>query len=407
MGKLTQIRIRTLSKPGRYGDGDGLWLQVRDATRRAWLFRYRMHGRARAMGLGPLLDVGLGEAREAARECRRLVRRGLDPIEHRRTERAAGRLAAGHVFRDVIEQYIKAHQGAWRNDKHRAQWRSSLTAYALPYFGDRPIAAIETGDVTAALEPIWSTLPETASRLRGRIEAVLDFAKARGWRNGENPARWRGHLKNLLPSRAKLARVKHHPALPYSEMSEFMAELRQQAGMGALALQFTVLTAARTGEVIGARWSEIDQQRHLWIVPAERMKAAREHRVPLSDAALAVLKVAKTGSKPDAFIFPGPTAGKGLSNMAMNAVLRRMDRTDITVHGMRSAFRDWAAEATGYPREVAEAALAHTLSDKVEAAYRRRDLLAKRARLMADWATYCKRRNVSGSVVPMRTRRSV
>jgi integrase len=274
--------------------------------------------------------------------------------------------------------------------------------------GDRPVAVVDTGDVTAALEPIWTAKPETASRLRGRIEAVLDFAKARGWREGENPARWRGHLKNLLPARAKIARVKHHAALAYIEVGEFMAELRRQEGVAAQALQFTILTAARTGEIIGARWLEIDRARQLWSVPAERMKGGREHRVPLSDAALAVLdKMGKLrdDKAQDAFVFPGGRAENGLSNMGMATVLKRMSRDDITVHGFRSCFRDWAAETTSYAREVAEAALAHTLSDKVEAAYRRGDLLAKRARLMDDWAAYCLRPKKAAGVVPINSGR--
>jgi integrase len=402
MGKLSALRIKSLVRPGRYGDGDGLWLQVRDAERRAWLFRYRWHGRARAMGLGPLADVALADAREAARECRALLRKGLDPIEHRRAQRAAEQLAASPPFKTVFELYLAAHEAGWRNDKHKAQWRSTLESYALPKLGTRPVSEVATGDVTAVLQPIWTKLPETANRLRGRLEAVLDFAKARGWRSGDNPARWRGHLNNLLPSRAKLAKVKHHAALPYADVAGFVTALRKQPGIAAKALEFAILTAARTGEVIGARWSEIDQARALWTVPAERMKSGREHRLPLSDRAREILEeMNELGGE---YVFPGGKPDAPLSNMAMTAVLRRMKRTDITVHGFRSTFRDWAAETTGYAREVAEAALAHTLKDRVEAAYKRGDLLEKRRRLMADWSTYCADSRPRRGVVALKRR---
>lgn len=404
MGKLTQLRINRLGKPGRYGDGDGLWLQVRDMERRAWLFRYRRLGRARAMGLGPLTEVSLAEARDAASECRRLLRQGIDPIEQRRNQKVAQQLASGRRFRDVVDLYIAAHESSWRNEKHRAQWRSTLETYAIPKFGNRAVASIDTGDVTSALEPIWTKLPETAGRLRGRIEAVLDFAKARGWRDGENPARWRGHLSNLLANVSRVARIKHHPALPYVDVGSFMSALRKQSGVSAKALDFAILTAARTGEVIGARWSEVDLKQKLWTVPADRMKSGKEHRVPLSGAALEILREmsgVRPGSRqPADFVFPGRK--NGLSNMSLTAVLKRMKRDEITVHGFRSTFRDWAAEQTAYPREVAEAALAHTLSDRVEAAYRRGDLLAKRAQLMSDWARYCAQPRQRGNVVPIR-----
>jgi integrase len=274
---------------------------------------------------------------------------------------------------------------------HRAQWRSTLETYAYPVFGDRPVTEIGVGDVMRVLEPIWREKAETASRLRGRIESVLDYATARGWRTGDNPARWRGHLQNLLPARGKIARVNHHAALPWRDMAAFMTELRQQEGVGATALQFAILTAARTGEVIGARWSEIGVTEAVWTVPAERMKAHRLHRVPLTAPALAVLQRMEPGRPVDGdgYVFPGGRRGQPLSNMSLAAVLKRMRRSDLTVHGFRSTFRDWAAEATHYPREVAEAALAHTLRDKVEAAYRRGDLFDKRRRLMDEWASYC------------------
>ncbi len=390
--KLTVLGVKRLTKPGRYGDGGGLWLQVRDAERRSWLFRYALHGKARQMGLGPLQDVSLAEAREAAATCRRLLREGMDPLEHRRAARAGAARAHGLTFREVAERYVAANEGAWRNEKHRYQWRATLeTAHAV--FGGRPVASIATGDVTAVLEPIWRTKTETAKRLRGRIEAVLDYATAQGWRSGENPARWRGHLSNILPPPRRIARVEHHAALPWPEVAAFMAELRGEAGVAARALEFTILTAARTGETLGATWSEVDLDAALWTVPARRMKAGKEHRVPLPAAAVQVLRgmlpLRGVGGGGD-WVFPGGRAGKPLSNMSMAMLLRRMGRGGLTVHGFRSTFRDWCVEATAHPREVAEQALAHALPDKVEAAYRRGNMLEKRRRLMEEWATFCK-----------------
>jgi integrase len=405
-GKLTALAVRKLVKPGRYGDGGGLWLQVREGGRRSWLLRYMLAGRAREMGLGAEADVSLAEARELAREARKLARAGRDPIEQRRELRRAGQ-GAGMTFRDVALLYIAAHEGTWRNDKHRAQWTSTLETYAYPVLGSLPVPAVDTGAVLRVLEPIWREKPETASRLRGRIESVLDYARARGWCEGDNPARWRGHLANLMPSRAKVAAVQHHAALPWQAAPAFMAQLGTQEGLAAKALAFTVLTAARTGEALGATWGELDLDAPAWTVPAGHMKAGREHRVPLSGPALALLRALRPeDAQSGVFVFPGARAGKSLSNMAMTAVLRRMKRGDLTVHGFRSTFRDWCAEQTAYPREVAEAALAHTLRDKVEAAYRRRgDLFERRARLMAEWAGYLARPATPAEVVPMRRSR--
>ena len=405
-GKISAAKLRTFLAPGVYGDGGGLYLRVRDGERRTWLFRYKLHGKARWMGLGALTDVSLAEAREAAMAARKLVRQSVDPIEARRARRAEQAAKAGlNTFQEVAEAYIAAHEASWKNAKHRQQWRNTLDAYAFPILGKLSVAAISTGEIMRVLEPIWREKPETASRVRGRIEAVLDYATARGWRTGENPARWRGHLANLLPSRAKLARVEHHAALPWREMGAFMEALGKQEGVAALALRFAILTAARTGEVIGARWGEIDLANAVWTVPAERMKAKREHRVPLSGAALDVLRaLAKLGTEADRFVFPGGKAGKALSNMAMAMLLERMGRDDLTVHGFRSTFRVWCAEATNTPRELAEAALAHTLKDKVEAAYQRGDLMEKRRRLMAEWAAFCAKPALVGAVVPIRAR---
>jgi integrase len=391
MSKLTALQVKRESRAGRYGDGGGLWLQVRDAEHKSWLFRYTMAGRAREMGLGPTDIVPLSEARAAALAARKTVFQGIDPIDAKREAAAAAKLAvADTTFRRVAEMYIEAHEGTWKNAKHTAQWRATLEAHAFPAFGDKPTARVETGDIMSVLEPIWRKTPETASRLRGRIEAVMDYAKARGWRVGENPARWRGHVQNLLPARSKVAKVEHHAALPWSEIGAFMGALRAQAGTSARAVEFAILTAARTGEAWGATWEEMDIEAKLWRIPGIRMKAGVDHAVPLSAPALAVLEAMKPAKElPGAFVFPGQKEGKPLSNMAGQMLLRRMERSDVTVHGFRSTFRDWAADSTSYPREVAEAALAHTLRDKVEAAYRRSDLLAKRVQLMDEWGVVC------------------
>ncbi len=391
MTRLSALSVKRLVKPGRYGDGGGLWLQVRDAAHRSWLFRYRLHGRDREMGLGPLADLPLAEAREAAAACRKLLLAGIDPIEDRKRVRAEQATAGGaHTFKDVAERYIKAHEAGWRNAKHAAQWGTSLATYAYPQLGDTPVARVDTAAVMRALEPVWQSKSETASRVRGRIESILDYATAHGWRMGDNPARWRGHLSNLLPAPRTVAKVEHHAALPYGEVRAFLADVAGEGGTGAVALRFVILTACRTSEALGATWREMDLERAVWTVPGERMKAGREHRVPLSAAALVLLaEMGQAGMEPDAYVFPGSGRSGHLSNMTLMALLRRMERPDLTVHGFRSTFRDWAAEETSHPREVAEMALAHTLKDKTEAAYRRGDLFAKRAALMAEWAAFC------------------
>ena len=391
MGKFTALEVKRLSKPGRYGDGGGLWLQVRDAERKSWLLRFMLNGKSREMGLGPVELVTLAEARDKALAARKRLLDGIDPLEERQAQKAARAAKAGAMtFRQTADRYIAAHSASWRNEKHAAQWTSTLETYAYPVFGGVLVDAVETGHVMQALEPIWAKKPETASRLRGRIEAVLDYAKSRGWRTGENPARWKGHVSNLLPKKTKVRAVEHHAALPWKEVGAFLGRLRGEPGTAALALQFTILTAARTNEVIGARWSEIDLDAKAWTIPAERMKGNKEHRVPLSAPALAILAGMKEdhGNEPEAFLFPG-RSGKAMSNMGMAMLLRRMKREDLTVHGFRSSFRDWASEATSYPGDIAEAALAHTIASKVEAAYRRGDLFEKRAAMMKDWAAHC------------------
>ncbi len=402
--KLHAVKIKNLSEPGRYGDGGGLWLQVRDLDHRSWLYRYQMNGRARQMGLGPFPDVPLSEAREEAQRCRGLVRSFIDPIEQKQQLKADAAAKAGvETFRKVAERYIAAHANSWSNPKHRAQWGATLATYVYPAFGNRSVAAVATGDVMRVIEPIWRTKPETAARVRGRIEAVLDYATARGWRHGDNPARWRGHVANLLPARSKVAPQQHHSALPWQEMSAFLRTIRAEAGTSPLALEFAILTAARTGEVIGAKWSEIDMAEATWTIPAERMKAKKEHRIPLSRPALAVLSklLPNRPAEGDGFVFPGGKVGSAMSNMGMNMLLRRIKREDLTVHGFRSTFRDWVSETTAYPGDVAEAALAHTVKGRVEAADRRGDLFEKRRAMMADWAAHCERAAGAGAVVKM------
>ena len=395
IGKLSPTKVKNASKPGLYGDGGGLYLNVGSTGGKSWLFRFMLNGQARAMGIGPLHTIGLAEARESdsrLADCASTNRSaGRKHAEKTRRITEAG---AAVTFKKAAEGYVRAHRAAWRNVKHAWQWTATLKLHVYPVIGDVSVAVVDTGHVTRILEPIWVSKAETAARVRGRIEAVLDYAKVHGWRSGENPARWKGHLQNVLPARNKVSNVEHHAALPWTEIGAFMHDLDRQAGMAALALRFVIVTAARTGEVIGATWAEIDMQAATWTVPAMRMKAGKEHRVPLPDAALAVLREAAnlrqdmSGGAP---VFLGGKAGNPLSNMAMLTLLRRMGRSDLTVHGFRSSFRDWAAETTGYQREVVEAALAHMIPDKVEAAYRRGDLFEKRRRLMADWAEFCDR----------------
>lgn len=401
---LTARRVATLELPGRYGDGHGLYLQIMPRGAKSWLFRYERMGRERWMGLGPIHTVSLQEARERARKVRQQLFDGLDPLESRRAERAKAALEASKAvtFEAATISYFDAHQAKWKNAKHRAQFLSTMREYVFPKLGKLKVADVDLGAVLGVLEPIWPNKTETASRVRGRIESVLDWATVRKLRTGDNPARWKGHLQHVLPARGRLAKPSHHPALPYTDIPEFMAALKERDGVAARALEFTILTAARTGEVIGAQWEEIDLTAKTWTVPSARMKGGREHRVPLSGQAVQILE---TIPKEDgnSFIFVGSRTG-GLSNMAMATVLRRMDRLEITVHGFRSSFRDWAAETTAFPNHVVEMALAHTVGNKVEAAYRRGDLFDKRRKLLADWGRYCAtaRQSRDSSVVPIR-----
>ncbi|HEX3423030.1 MAG TPA: integrase arm-type DNA-binding domain-containing protein [Sphingomicrobium sp.] len=388
--ELSALAVSRLKEPGRYAVGgvDGLHLRI-IGNSKAWTLRVKVGDHRCDIGLGPYPEVGLGDAREAARIHRRKVREGVDPLQERREARAALRIerAKSKTFKDCADAYIEAHKAGWKNAKHAKQWGATLETYAYPKFGSLPVASIDTALVREVLSPIWATKTETASRLRGRIESVLDWAKVNGYRDGENPARWRGHLDKLLPARSKVQKVEHHAALPYAEVGAFAAELRKRDGTSSRALEFAILTAARSGEVRGAKWGEFDLVGKVWTIPGERMKAGKEHRIPLSDAAVALIE-AMPRVKGSDYVFAAPRGG-ALSDMALTAVLKRMERSDLTVHGFRSTFRDWAGETTAYPREVIEHALAHQLKDKAEAAYQRGDLLTKRARLMADWATYC------------------
>jgi integrase len=381
--RLTALKVAKATKPGFYADGHSLYLRIGPTGGKSWVFRYRRDGKLHDMGLGPLHTVSLADARAKALDMRRQRLDGPDPLTARREAVAKARIvdARAMTFRQCAEAYIKAQATGWKNPKHAAQWPSTLGAYVYPIFGALAVQAVDVGLVMKALEPIWTEKPETASRVRGRIEAVLDWATASKYRKGENPARWKGHLENLLPKKSKVRRVEHHAALPYAELGAFMADLRQREGTAARALEFAILTAARTGEVIGATWDEVDFEARLWTIPGDRMKAGREHRVPLGEAALSILRPlyeVRTGDK----VFP-------ISNMAMLMLLRRMGRGDLTAHGFRSTFSDWCAEQTAVPSEVREMALAHTVGDKVEAAYRRGDLFEKRRQLMEEWARFC------------------
>jgi integrase len=394
IGRLTALKVEKAKEARMYADGGGLYLRVTDAGTKNWVLRYMLDRKPRWMGLGPLSLFGLQEARAKALDARRKRHEGIDPIEARRAERARQRLDAAKAitFKQCAENYVTAHRAGWRNGKHAAQWSATLATYAYPHIAALPVQAVDTGLVLKVLEPIWTAKPETASRLRGRLESILDFAKVRDYRDGENPARWRGHLDKLLPARSKVCEVEHHAALPYAELPGFLVTLREQEGIAARALEFAILTAARTGEVIGARWNEIDLLDKTWTLPATRMKARREHRVPLSARAFAILaemQAARHGDASDGFAFPGRKPETPLSNMAFLMLLRRMGRSDLTAHGFRATFKTWASERTSVQNQIVEASLAHVIGDKVEQAYRRSDLFEKRRRLMLQWAAFC------------------
>jgi integrase len=391
--RLSALSLSKLAKrKGTFCDGGGLYLHSDPPGQCSWLFRFRMNGKTRWMGLGPYPAISLAKARELASTARTVKALGTDPLDQRDAAREASRLAAAKMitFKQCAESYVKAHCVSWRNAAHASQWESTLRAYAYPHIGALSVQAIDTSLVMRVLEPIWTTKPETASRLRGRLEAILNWAKVRGYRDGENPARWKGHLDHLLPAKNKVRRVQHHPAMPYAELPEFMDALRKLDSIGARALEFLILTAARTGEVIGACWGEIDLRNKLWTVPAERMKSGRSHRVPLCPRAVAILQATKPeNTEAEALVFRGSKPKKPQSNMVFLMLLRRMNLGHLTAHGFRATFKTWATERTNFPREVIEAALAHTAGDKIEAAYQRGDVFDKRRHLMAAWSNYC------------------
>jgi integrase len=404
-GKLTAAGIKSIEKPGLIGDGNGLYLEARKGSTgvtKSWIFRYGAGegGKTRYHGLGRYPDVSLAEARQKVAELRAGLLNGIDPIDAKHAKRAAAQSEAAKAmtFDQCAVAYIAAHRASWRNAVHAGQWKTTLAVYASPVFGHLPVAAIDTNLVLKAIEPIWPTKTETASRLRARIENILDWAKARGLRDGENPARWRGHIAKLLPVRSRVRKVKNHRALPFDELPAFLAELRQRQGITPKAFEFLILTAARTDEVLGARWSEFDLQAKVWSVPCERMKGGREHRVPLTPAALAIL-AGMAAVRVNDFVFPGRT-GAGLSSSSLAICLNHtMGRADITTHGFRATFKTWAGERTGFPRELAEVALAHRIGDETERAYQRGDLLEKRRKLMDAWATFANKPVPLGDVV--------
>jgi integrase len=383
--QLTAVKVQKLKVPGMYADGAGLYLQVTGISAKSWIFRYSLRGRAREMGLGSLRKVSLADARDEAAECHKLLKAHVDPIQERERRRAVAVLKTAKTitFKEAAKSYIASHRVGLKNPKHAAQWATTIATYAEPILGNLLVRDIDTGLIHKVLEPIWTTKPETASRVRGRIESILDWSKVHRYRDGENPAAWRGNLDKLLPKRSKVRKVEHHAAMPYDALPAFMAELRQQNGSAARALEFCILNAARTGEVLTARPSEIAGG--VWTVPGERMKGGQTHRVPLAKRASAV---ASGGS--GSFLFPSRYhPEKPLSNMAMLKLLDHMGHGDITVHGFRSTFKDWARDRTRFDNYVVEAALAHISGDKVERAYARSDVLGKRRILMQAWADFC------------------
>jgi len=403
VGRLTALKVARAKAPGMYADGGGLYLQVTEGGA-SWIYRYMLNARARAMGLGPIHTITLAEARERATQARKLRLDGIDPIQQRRSERAAQRVAGATAmsFRQCGDAFITSREAGW-GALHRRQWTNSLAQHVYPVIGDVRVQDIDTTLVMKVVEPLWRSIPETASLIRGRIEAILDWAKVRGYRTGENPARWRGHVDKLLPARGKVRKVEHHAALPYAELPTFLAALREQEGIAALALEFTILTCVRSGGTRFARWSEFDLLAKVWTVPAQRMKAQREHRIPLSARSLAILQeMHARRHADDGFVFPGRKVGRPLADTVLLRLLQRLGRGDLTIHGFRSSFRDWAAERTSFPREVAEMALAHSIPSAVEAAYRRGDLFEKRRKLMQQWATFCTTEPLErDKVVPM------
>ena len=404
--ELSAVEVRRLKTSGLHAVGGvaGLYLRVKDSGAKSWALRMVIGNRRREVGLGGYPTVTLEMARASARETRELVRQGMDPIEAKQERRQA--LISAHAkrltFKEAVHAFLKSKSLEFKNHKHAKQWQSTLDTYAVPVIGALPVGQIELAHVVSVLEPIWEEKTETASRLRGRIEAVLAWATVGGYRKGDNPARWRGNLEHVLPKPTKIRRVRHHKALPWTEVGSFMADLRERRGIAARALEFAILTAARSGEVRLATWDEVDLDQEIWCIPAERMKLERPHRVPLSPPALRLLKALPV-HQASKYVFAAPRGGP-LSDMALSALTRRM-KVDAVPHGFRSTFKDWARSSTSYADEVSELALAHVGSDATRAAYARDELLPKRARLMRDWAKYCDKVQTTADVSPIGARR--
>ena len=402
LNRLSAKAVTTAS-PGEHPDGNGLFLVVAESGSRSWVLKFKRNGRKREMGLGPASVIGLAKARDLATDARRLIAQGLDPIEHRRAEQAAAKIEAAKAvsFETFATTFMNGREAGLRNAKHRQQWRNTLATYAFPVIGNLPVGEIDTSMILRILNPIWQRKPETASRVRGRIEAILDAARVQGLRDGVNPALWRGHLAHILPAITNVRAVKHHAALAWRELPGFVASLRERDGVAAKALLFTILCASRSGEVRLARWSEIDIENKLWTIPKERMKARREHRVPLSMAAIAVLE-AMPRRDADALVFPGASKERPMSDMTLTAVLRRMERGDLTVHGFRSSFKDWCRERTSFADILSEFSLAHTVGDKTTRAYGRSDLLDQRRALMQAWSDFVTSAERADNVIALR-----
>jgi integrase len=402
--RLKDLQVKRLSKPGAYPDGEGLYLQVRDSGAKDWFYRYEVAGKGRKRGLGSYPTVSLEQAREDALECRQLRKNGVDPIERSKNlelEKALDN-AKATTFKECADTYINTHKHGWRDERHEYQWRKSLENYAYPVIGDLPVQSIDIDLVMKVIEPIWFDKTETASRVRQRIENILDLATVRKLRIGDNPALWRGRLDKLLPKRSKVQKQIHFAAMDYRDVPEYFQSLRTKDTIASKALAFTILTATRTSESRGAVTDEIDLKGNIWVIPDSRMKADREHRVPLSGEALKIIEEVKPFKRQtDEFLFPGRTGDKPTSASSLLKIVKQHDET-LTVHGFRSAFRDWCAEQTNFPREVAEAALAHSLKDKTEAAYQRGDLFEKRSKLMDQWAQYCLKGKGKADVLPIR-----
>jgi integrase len=415
---LSAKKIEKTKLPGRYLDKNGvpgLYLQVAPGGSKSWILRYEINGKEKMVGLGSVRIFSLREARERARVARQLLADGIDPLEVKRSERAkqAAELAKTLTFAEAADRFFSQHEMKWSNKKHAEQFTASMTKYVYPIIGTASVAAIDTPSVLRVLEQevpagrgypagtLWSVRAETASRVRNRVESVLDWATVRGHRQGDNPARWRGHLDQVLPNRRQLGRTEHHPSMRYVDVPSFVTELREREGVAAKALLFLILTATRSGEVIGARWPEIDFETATWTIPAERMKARREYKVPVSEQAIKLLRSLLIEDDND-HLFIGGKAGAGLYTAALDNVLKRMGYKDASVHGFRSSFRTWCAEQTNYPREIAEASLAHAIGSQIERAYQRSSLFDHRRRLMGEWATFVMMPPVAGAVVPMR-----